>query len=122
MARRVPTLDGDAEVTVRPGTQPGDRLRMRGYGIPHVHAPARKGDQYVQLHVRLPREVPHPCPPCLCNPCWLQKPGCFACVVMPQALEDPESVLPSAPQVNAEQRRLLEAFRDEERQKKKRAA
>ena len=56
-SRRVPTLEGDAEITVRPGTQPGDRLRMRGYGVPHVHNPGRKGDQYVLLNVRLPREV-----------------------------------------------------------------
>ena len=44
-------------MTVRRGTQPGDRLRMRGYGVPHVHSPGRKGDQYVLLNVRLPREV-----------------------------------------------------------------
>lgn len=41
-ACRVPTLEGEADVRVRPGTQPGDRLRMRGYGIPHVHNPSRK--------------------------------------------------------------------------------
>ncbi|CAL8466525.1 g6061 [Coccomyxa elongata] len=54
---RVPTLEGEADVRVRPGTQPGDRLRMRGYGIPHVHNPSRKGDQYVVLNVRLPRDI-----------------------------------------------------------------
>lgn len=77
---RVPTLEGEAEVKVRPGTQPGQRLRMRGYGIPHVHNPQRKGDQYVEINVRIPADV------------------------------------------NAEQRRLLEAFREEEQQRKKRAA
>jgi len=39
---RVPTLDGEADIRVRPGTQPGDRLRMRGYGVPHIHNPNRK--------------------------------------------------------------------------------
>ena len=77
---RVPTLEGEAEVKVRPGTQPGQRLRMRGYGIPHVHNPQRKGDQYVEINVRIPADV------------------------------------------NAEQRRLLEAFREEEQQRKKHAA
>ncbi|KAK9916413.1 hypothetical protein WJX75_002286 [Coccomyxa subellipsoidea] len=77
---RVPTLEGEADVRVRPGTQPGDRLRMRGYGIPHVHNPSRKGDQYVVLNVRLPREV------------------------------------------NERQRQLLESFREEEQQRKKKAA
>ena len=33
---------------------------MRSYGIPHVHNPGRKGDQYVLLNVRLPREVGTP--------------------------------------------------------------
>ncbi|EIE26272.1 DnaJ-domain-containing protein, partial [Coccomyxa subellipsoidea C-169] len=53
---RVPTLEGEADVRVRPGTQPGDRLRMRGYGIPHG-VTGVQGDQYVVLNVRLPREV-----------------------------------------------------------------
>ncbi len=43
IACRVPTLEGEAEVKVRPGTQPGQRLRMRGYGIPHVHNPQAQG-------------------------------------------------------------------------------
>ena len=53
---RVPTLEGNAEVSVRPGTQPGNRLKMHGYGIPYVHQIGRKGDQYVLINVRLPRE------------------------------------------------------------------
>ena len=55
---RVPTLEGEADVRVRPGTQPGDRLRMRGYGIPHVHNPSRKvGAALVDPNADLPATV-----------------------------------------------------------------
>ncbi len=51
--RRVPTVDGSAEVRVKPGTQSGDRLRMRNYGISHPDR-SGKGDQYVVVKVRVP--------------------------------------------------------------------
>ncbi len=45
---RVPTVDGDKTLTVRDGTQSGDRLRMRGYGVPTLGGRGR-GDQYVHV-------------------------------------------------------------------------
>ena len=48
MRRRVPTVDGDKTLTVREGTQSGDRLRMRGYGVPTLAGRGR-GDQYVHV-------------------------------------------------------------------------
>lgn len=55
----VPTVDGRAEVKVRPGTQPGDKLRMRGYGVPMdlIGQRGRKGDQYVIVRVSVPRTL-----------------------------------------------------------------
>jgi DnaJ-class molecular chaperone len=52
---RVPTLEGGKEVGVRPGTQPGDRLRIRGLGIkkPTGH----RGDHYVRVNVSIPRTL-----------------------------------------------------------------
>lgn len=52
-------MSGRAEVKVQPGTQPGSKLRMRGYGVPMDAAgrPGRKGDQYVQVQVRVPRHL-----------------------------------------------------------------
>ncbi|KAJ1933551.1 mdj1 protein precursor, partial [Kickxella alabastrina] len=55
-AVRVPTVDGDVEVKVKPGTQPGDELRLRGKGIRKVGSQAR-GDQYLGLRVKLPTEL-----------------------------------------------------------------
>ncbi|KAL0055817.1 hypothetical protein WJX82_004669 [Trebouxia sp. C0006] len=33
---KVATLTGVKELSIRPGTQPGDRLRMKGLGMPHL--------------------------------------------------------------------------------------
>lgn len=55
----VPTIDGRAEVKIKPGTQPSDRLRMRGYGVrmdAFGHR-GRRGDQYVVVHVTVPRTL-----------------------------------------------------------------
>lgn len=55
----VPTVDGRAEVKVRPGTQPGDKLRMRGYGVPMdlIGQRGRKGDQYVVVRISVPKTL-----------------------------------------------------------------
>ncbi|ORX70819.1 hypothetical protein DL89DRAFT_266939 [Linderina pennispora] len=53
---RVPTVDGDVEVTIKPGTQPGDELRLRGKGIKRIES-SRRGDQYLSLKVTLPTSL-----------------------------------------------------------------
>ena len=55
----MPTIDGKAEVKVKAGTQPGDKLRMRGYGVKMDVAGqrGRRGDQYVRVMVRVPRHL-----------------------------------------------------------------
>jgi DnaJ-class molecular chaperone len=55
----VPTIDGRAEVKVKAGTQPGDKLRMRGYGVPMDLAGqrGRRGDQYVVVRVTVPKHL-----------------------------------------------------------------
>jgi len=49
----VPTLDGDREVEVPQGAQPGEHLVLRGLGLPSLRGAAR-GDQHVVLDVRVP--------------------------------------------------------------------
>jgi molecular chaperone DnaJ len=49
----VPTLDGDREVEVEPGTQPGERVVLRGLGLPDLRGSAR-GDQHVFVNVIVP--------------------------------------------------------------------
>jgi len=53
---RVPTLTGVKELSIRPGTQPGDQLRMKGLGMPHLSG-FGQGDQFVHVNVTLPRST-----------------------------------------------------------------
>lgn len=53
---RVPTLDGNAEVRIEPGTQPGATLRMRGEGMPRLRQRGR-GDLKVVVDVMVPTRL-----------------------------------------------------------------
>jgi molecular chaperone DnaJ len=52
----VPTLTGKEQVTVAPGTQHGDVLRIRRAGLPDLRN-GRKGDQIVQFFIEVPRKL-----------------------------------------------------------------
>ena len=56
-AVQVPTLDGPVEMTVRAGTQGGQRLRLRGQG-PNKRGGGR-GDQYVKIKIVIPPKLTH---------------------------------------------------------------
>lgn len=53
---RVPTIDGSVDLRIKPGTQPGTLIRLRGKGIPHPRGLGR-GDQYVRIKVEVPRKL-----------------------------------------------------------------
>jgi molecular chaperone DnaJ len=52
-----PTLDGDVEVELEPGTQPGDVLTVHGHGMPRLRRPGRRGDLRVVVNVVVPRRL-----------------------------------------------------------------
>jgi len=52
----VPTLDGEQEIDVPVGTQPGTVITLRGRGMPAVGR-GRRGDQQVVLNVVIPRNL-----------------------------------------------------------------
>jgi molecular chaperone DnaJ len=52
----VPTLHGDREVEVPAGVQPGERIVLRGLGLPSLRGAAR-GDQHVVLDVQVPAKL-----------------------------------------------------------------
>jgi molecular chaperone DnaJ len=52
----VPTLDGDLELEIRPGTQPGEVHVLRGKGMPVLQGFGR-GDQRVLVNVAIPRAL-----------------------------------------------------------------
>jgi molecular chaperone DnaJ len=54
---RVSTVDGDVIYTVKPGTQSGMRVRLKGKGVPSVRNKTVRGDHYVTLTVRTPSKL-----------------------------------------------------------------
>lgn len=50
-----PTLNGRVQVRVPPGTQPGQKLRLKGKGIQGKDG--QRGDQFVEVQVLIPREL-----------------------------------------------------------------
>lgn len=53
------TLDGEQEVDVRPGTQPGSILTLRGLGAARLRGGGR-GDLYIHLYVEIPTKLDEP--------------------------------------------------------------
>lgn len=52
----VPTCNGDVSLTIPPGSQPGQRLRIKGYGVKSLRT-NQVGDQYVELKVEIPTKL-----------------------------------------------------------------
>jgi molecular chaperone DnaJ len=52
----VPTPEGDVEIEVPPGLQPGDLQVLRGHGMPSLGS-GRRGDLRVRVTVRIPRRL-----------------------------------------------------------------
>jgi molecular chaperone DnaJ len=52
----VPTLNGDVELRIPAGTQPGKTFRLRGRGIPHLRG-SGSGDQLVTVSVQIPSRL-----------------------------------------------------------------
>ena len=52
----VETLDGEQEVELRPGTQPGDVITLRGKGVPVLNGRGR-GDHRLLVNVMLPQRL-----------------------------------------------------------------
>jgi molecular chaperone DnaJ len=53
---KVPTLDGDLELELAPGTQPGEVRTLRGRGMPVLQGFGR-GDHRVLVNVAVPRQL-----------------------------------------------------------------
>ncbi|MDR3751112.1 MAG: J domain-containing protein, partial [Terracidiphilus sp.] len=50
----VPTIDGRAQLKIPPGTQSGQKLRMRERGVENAGRPEQRGDQIVTVEVVVP--------------------------------------------------------------------
>ncbi len=51
----VPTIDGRAQLRIPPGTQSGQKLRMRERGVPSATRDGARGDQIVTVEVAVPQ-------------------------------------------------------------------
>src|SRR5947209_7310868 len=52
---KVPTLEGNVRLKVPPGTQGGQRFRLRERGLPS--ASGKRGDLYVELQINVPKKL-----------------------------------------------------------------
>jgi curved DNA-binding protein len=52
---KVPTLEGDVRMKIPPGTQGGQRFRLRGKGLPS--STGTRGDLYVVTQIQTPKKI-----------------------------------------------------------------
>lgn len=55
---KIPTLEGEMDFEIPPGTQSGEDFVIRGRGVPHLRSPGR-GDLVVRVTVVVPEELTH---------------------------------------------------------------
>lgn len=53
----VPTVTGKAQLRIPPGTQSGQKFRLRRRGAPSLRDPNTHGDQFVEVQVVLPKVI-----------------------------------------------------------------
>jgi molecular chaperone DnaJ len=53
----VPTMDGRALLRIPPGTNSGQKFRLREKGVASVRAGGKRGDQYVEVQVIVPKPM-----------------------------------------------------------------
>ena len=54
---KVPTPGGSVVLTIPAGSQPGQKFRLKGKGMPKLRQRSQHGDLYARLHVRLPKQL-----------------------------------------------------------------
>jgi molecular chaperone DnaJ len=53
----VPTVEGKAQLKIPPGTQSGQKFRLRERGVPSLRNPNLRGDQFVEVRITLPKVI-----------------------------------------------------------------
>ncbi|MGH9916123.1 MAG: molecular chaperone DnaJ, partial [Pyrinomonadaceae bacterium] len=53
----VPTVEGKAQLRIPPGTQSGQKFRLRDRGVPSLRNPVARGDQFVEVQIALPKLI-----------------------------------------------------------------
>ena len=53
----VPTVEGKAQLKIPPGTESGQKFRLRERGFPSLRNPKLRGDQFVEVKITLPQVI-----------------------------------------------------------------
>lgn len=53
----VPTVEGKAQLKIPPGTESGQKFRLRERGFPSLRNPSLRGDQFVEVKISMPRII-----------------------------------------------------------------
>src|SRR5918998_585713 len=53
----VPTVEGKAQLRIPPGTQSGQKFRLRERGVPSLRNPQARGVQFVEVQVMFPKVI-----------------------------------------------------------------
>lgn len=54
---KVPTPGGEVVLTIPTGTQPGQKFRLAGRGMPLLKSPSQFGDLYARVSVQIPKQL-----------------------------------------------------------------
>jgi molecular chaperone DnaJ len=54
---RVPTVDGEVDLTIPAGTQPDTTMRIEGKGAPKLNNANQRGSHFVKVTVEIPRSL-----------------------------------------------------------------
>ena len=54
---KIPTIQGEDNLTIAPGTQSGQVFRLRGKGIVDVREKNKRGDQLISVYVKIPKKL-----------------------------------------------------------------
>jgi molecular chaperone DnaJ len=53
----VPTVEGKAQLKIPPGTESGQKFRLRERGFPSLRNPNLRGDQFIEVKMTLPKVI-----------------------------------------------------------------
>lgn len=53
----VPTVEGKAQLKIPPGTESGQKFRLRERGFPSLRNPNLRGDEFVEVKITLPKVI-----------------------------------------------------------------
>lgn len=53
----VSTVDGSTDIKIPPGTQPDQKFRIKGKGVPRLNNSGSRGDAFVTVKVKIPTKV-----------------------------------------------------------------